>query len=154
MQASEINGYEIPRLSNYCGRVIRHGGWYPDYVLRLFHREQGRFTDAVVHERIIVSGKIAKLNSPFLHDAFVDFEEVLHKVNSYSTLGAKLLYEKGKRTSPAKAILKGLWTFIRTYFLHAAFLDGSHGLLLAVSNAEGAYYKQIKLWALQQGAKK
>ena len=154
MQASEINGYEIPRLSNYCGRVIRHGGWYPDYVLRLFRREQGHFTDAVVHERIIVSGKIAKLNTPFLHDAFVDFEEVLHKVNSYSTLGAKLLYEKGKRTSPTKAILKGLWTFIRTYFLQAAFLDGSHGLLLAVSNAEGAYYKQIKLWALQQGAKK
>lgn len=154
MQTSEINGFEIPRLSNYCGRVIRHGGWYPDYVLRLFRREQGHFTDAVVHERIVVTGKIAKLNTPFLHDAFVDFEEVLHKVNNYSSLGAKLLYEKGKRTSPAKAILKGLWTFMRTYILQAAFLDGSHGLLLAISNAEGAYYKQIKLWAMQQGDKK
>lgn len=150
----DCDGFEIPRLSSYCGRIIRHGGWYPDYVLRLFRREQGHFTDAVVHERIIVTGGIAKLKSPFLHDAFVDFDEVLHKVNNYSSLGAKLLYEKGKRSSPAKAILKGLWTFIRTYFLQAAFLDGSHGLLLAVSNAEGAYYKQVKLWAMQQDKKK
>jgi glycosyltransferase involved in cell wall biosynthesis len=149
MQTTSINGFEIPRLSNYCGRQMRHGGWYPDYVLRLFRREQGHFTDHVVHERVIVDGNIGRLNTPFLHDAFVDFEEVLHKVNSYSSLGAQLLYEKGVRSTPVKAIFKGFWTFIRTYFLKAAFLDGQHGLLLALSNAEGAYYKYIKLWALQ-----
>jgi glycosyltransferase involved in cell wall biosynthesis len=155
MQNTNINGFEIPRLSNYCGRQMRHGGWYPDYVLRLFRRECGHFTDTVVHERIIVNGQHAKLNNPLLHDAFIDFEEVLHKVNSYSSLGAKLLYEKGRRSSPAKALLKGLWTFIRTYILKAAFLDGQHGLLLALSNAEGAYYKYVKLWALQnQSGKK
>jgi hypothetical protein len=149
MQTTDINGFEIPRLSNYCGRQMRHGGWFPDYVLRLFRRECGQFTDAVVHERIIVAGKIGRLNTPFLHDAFVDFEEVLHKVNTYSSLGAKLLYEKGVRSSLPKAIMKGLWTFMRTYFLKAAFLDGEQGLMLAISNAEGAYYKYVKLWALQ-----
>jgi glycosyltransferase involved in cell wall biosynthesis len=148
MQTNDINGFEIPRLSNYCGRAMRHGGWFPDYVLRLFRRECGQFTEAVVHERIIVTGNIARLTTPFLHDAFVDFEEVLHKVNTYSSLGAKLLYEKGVRSSLPKAIMKGLWTFIRTYFLKAAFLDGQQGLMLAISNAEGAYYKYIKLWAL------
>jgi glycosyltransferase involved in cell wall biosynthesis len=150
MQTSGINGFEIPRLSSYCGRVMRHGGWYPDYVLRLFRREFGHFTEAVVHERIIVEGQIRRLNSPFLHDAFVDFDEVLHKVNNYSSLGAKLLYEKGVRSSLPKALLKGGWTFIRTYFLKAAFLDGQQGLMLAISNAEGAYYKYLKLWELQQ----
>jgi glycosyltransferase involved in cell wall biosynthesis len=149
MQTNDINGFEIPRLSNYCGRAMRHGGWFPDYVLRLFRRNCGEFTDAVVHERITVKGKIARLNTPFLHDAFVDFEEVLHKVNNYSSLGAKLLYEKGVRSSLSKAIMKGLWTFIRTYFLKAAFLDGQQGLLLAISNAEGAYYRYVKLWFLQ-----
>lgn len=148
MQTSDIHGFEIPRLSNYLGRQMRHGGWYPDYVLRLFRRESGHFTDAMVHERIIVEGEIKRLNHPFLHDAFVDFEEVLHKVNNYSSLGAQLLYEKGVRSSLPKAIIKGLWTFIRTYFLKAAFLDGQQGLMLAISNAEGAYYKYVKLWAL------
>ena len=149
MQITDNNGFEIPRLSNYCGRQMRHGGWFPDYVLRLFRRNCGQFTDAVVHERIIVDGNIGRLNTPFLHDAFVDFEEVLHKVNNYSSLGAKLLYEKDVQSSVPKALMKGLWTFIRTYFLKAAFLDGSHGLLLAISNAEGAYYRYVKLWFLQ-----
>jgi glycosyltransferase involved in cell wall biosynthesis len=150
MQTIDINGFEIPRLSNYCGRQMRHGGWFPDYVLRLFRRECGQFTNHVVHERIVVDGKIGRLNTPFLHDAFVDFEEVLHKVNTYSSLGAQLLHEKGVQSSLPKAIMKGGWTFMRTYFLKAAFLDGQQGLMLAISNAEGAYYKYVKLWALQQ----
>ncbi|MDP3009137.1 MAG: glycosyltransferase family 2 protein [Methylococcales bacterium] len=149
MQASDMNGFEIPRLSNYCGRAMRHGGWFPDYVLRLFRREFGEFTNHVVHERVLVDGHIGRLHTPFLHDAFVDFEEVLHKVNNYSTLGATVLYERGVRSSLPKAIMKGVWTFIRTYFLKAAFLDGQQGLMLAISNAEGAYYKYVKLWALQ-----
>lgn len=148
MQTTEFHGFEIPRLSNYCGRQMRHGGWFPDYVLRLFRREQGQFTHHVVHERVVVEGNISRLNTPFLHDAFVDFEEVLHKVNNYSSLGAQLLYAKGVRSSLSTAIFKGLWTFMRTYFLKAAFLDGQQGLMLAISNAEGAYYKQVKLWAL------
>jgi glycosyltransferase involved in cell wall biosynthesis len=148
IQASDIKGFEIPRLSNYCGRQMRHGGWYPDYVLRLFRREAGNFTDAVVHEMVIVDGQIKRLKHPFLHDAFVDFEEVLHKVNNYSSLGAQLLHEKGVRSSLPKAIMKGFWTFIRTYFFKAAFLDRQQGLMLAISNAEGAYYKYVKLWEL------
>jgi glycosyltransferase involved in cell wall biosynthesis len=148
MQSTDSNGFEIPRLSNYCGRQMRHAGWYPDYVLRLFRRVHGRFTDSVVHERIIVDGTVKRLTNPFLHDSFVDFEEVLNKVNSYSSLSAKLMAEKGVRSSLLKAVSKGLWTFIRTYFLKAAFLDGQQGLMLAISNAEGAYYKYVKLWAL------
>lgn len=142
-------GWEIPRLSSYCGREIRHGGWWPDYVLRLFRRQSGHFTDAVVHERIIVQGDIGQLASPLLHDAFVNLDEVLHKVNSYSTLGAQKLYQTGVRSSLSKAIFKAMWTFFRTYCLKAAILDGRQGLMLAISNAEGAYYKYAKLLELQ-----
>jgi len=149
LQQSECQGYEIPRLSSYCGRQMRHGGWWPDYVLRLFRRDCGQFTDSVVHERIVVQGQIGRLTTPFLHEAFVNLDEVLHKVNAYSSLGADMLYQRGVRSSLSKAILKALWTFLRTYCLKAAILDGRQGLMLSISNAEGAYYKYLKLIELQ-----
>ncbi len=149
MSQNDVDGMEIPRLSSYCGREIKHGGWWPDYVLRLFKREKGKFTAELVHERVEIDGLIGQLSSPLLHEAFISPEEVLHKLNSYSTLSARKLHAAGKKASISQAIFKGLWTFIRTYFLQAAFLDGQHGLLLAISNAEGAYYKYVKLWALQ-----
>jgi len=149
MLESSFNGYEIPRLSSYCGKQIRHSGWYPDYVLRLFKRETGCFTDHVVHERIIVQGVVGQLSVPLLHDAFINLEEVLHKVNSYSSLGANMLHQKNVSSSLSKAIFKALWTFIRTYGLKGGFLDGQQGLMLAISNAEGSYYKYLKLWELQ-----
>jgi glycosyltransferase involved in cell wall biosynthesis len=149
LQQEYYNGYEIPRLSSYCGRQMRHGGWWPDRVLRLFRRDSGQFTDSVVHERIIVQGKIGQLTAPLLHDAFVNLDEVLHKVNCYSTLGAEMLYQRGVRSSLSKAILKAFWTFISTYWLKAAVLDGRQGLMLSISNAEGTYYKYLKLLELQ-----
>jgi glycosyltransferase involved in cell wall biosynthesis len=151
MSHTHIAGFEIPRLSSYCGRQIRHGGWWPDYVLRLFQRERGRFTEDLVHERIIVDGTVQRLATPLLHEAFVDPNEVLHKINSYSSLGAEKLYLTGKRTTLLQAIVKGFWTFFRTYCLKAAFLDGEQGLMLAISNAEGTYYKYLKLLDMQRG---
>jgi len=149
IKSNTIQGYEIPRLSSYCGRQMKHGGWWPDYVSRLFQRQAGQFTDDLVHERIIVTGNIQRLTNPILHEAFIDPEEVLHKVNSYSSLGAKKIFNKGKSTTLSTAILKGLWTFFRTYILKASVLDGAQGLMLAISNAEGTYYKYIKLLDLQ-----
>ncbi len=149
MQDAEYEGFEIPRLSSYCGREMRHGGWWPDYVLRLFKREKGQFTPELVHEKVQLHGRLGRLTAPLLHEAFVSPEEVLFKINSYSTLGARKLHAERKQASVIYALLKGLWTFFRTYFLKAAFLDGQHGLLLAISNAEGAFYKYVKLWALQ-----
>lgn len=153
MQQTNIQGFNIPRLSSYCGKQIKHGGWWPDYVLRLFQRSAGHFTDDLVHERAIVKGSLQNLKNPILHEAFINPDEVLHKVNSYSTLGAKKLFNKGKSTSLGSAILKGFWSFFKTYILKASFLDGTHGLMLAISNAEGTYYKYIKLLDLQRHSK-
>jgi hypothetical protein len=150
IQKNSFKAYEIPRLSTYCGRQMRHSGWWPDYVLRLFQRNSGRFSEAIVHERVLVDGRVGRLVTPFLHDTAVDLEEILVKVNSYSTLGSKMLYAEGARSSIIKAVLKGFWTFNRTYWLKAGFLDGAQGLMLAISNAESSYYKYLKLWALQQ----
>ncbi|MEI6543805.1 MAG: glycosyltransferase family 2 protein [Methylococcales bacterium] len=149
MQENKLQAYEIPRLSSYCGRQMRHGGWWPDYVLRLFRRDVGRFSEAAVHEKVLVEGKVGQLVSPFHHETAVNLEEILDKVNSYSSLGAQMLHEKGVRSSVSKAVLKALWMFNRTYWLKAAFLDGRQGLMLAVSNAEVTYYKYLKLLELQ-----
>jgi len=142
------DAYDVPRLSSYCGRYMRHGGWWPDHVTRLFRRDKARFSDDLVHERLVVTGSTGRLKGHLLHEAFEDFEEVLRKVDHYSTANARMMHARGKRGSLAAAILHGGWAFFRTYVLRGGFLDGRHGFMLAVSNAEGTYYRYLKLMRL------
>ena len=148
LSKGDADAYSLPRSSSYCGRFMRHGGWWPDRVIRLFRRGRARFSEDLVHERLIVDGRTAELVSPLTHIAFSDLEEVLQKVDRYSTAGAVMMAKKGKKASLRAAILHGFWSFFRTYFLKAGFLDGAEGFMLAVSNAEGAYYRYLKLMLL------
>lgn len=140
--------FEIPRSSSYCGQFIHHSGWSPDYVLRLFRRGRARFSDDLVHERVLFEGPRRRLASPLLHLSFPDFESVLDKLNRYSTAGAQNMAKMGKSTTLAGAMGHGLWAFIRTYVLQRGFLDGQLGLALAISNAEGTYYRYAKRWLM------
>ena len=151
---AQVGCFAIPRLSWYCGRFIRHSGWSPDYVDRLFKRGSARFSDDLVHERLVPNGQVAKLENPMLHFSFMNFSQVLQKIDRYSTASAEQAFAKGKRSSPLKAILHGLWAFIRTYFIRAGFLDGYQGLALALSNAEGSYYRYMKIWLIQNQTEK
>jgi glycosyltransferase involved in cell wall biosynthesis len=144
------DSYLVPRLSNYCGRFMRHSGWYPDLLPRLFKRGKARFSDDLVHERLIIEGETGKLQGLLLHYAFDDLEEVLHKVNQYSTAGAAMMQQRGRQASLIGAVLRGLWSFVRTYVLRGGFLDGREGFMLAVSNAEGTYYRYLKLMLLNK----
>lgn len=146
-----IAAYEMPRLSSYCGRFMRHGGWWPDHVTRLFRRGSARFSDDLVHERLIVEGQTGRLRNHLLHLAFENLEEVLEKVNRYSTSGAEMAWTRGRTGSLSGAVLRGLWAFTRTYFLKAGFFDGREGFMLAVSNAEGTYYRYLKLMLRGRG---
>lgn len=148
--AAAAPAYDIPRSSSYCGRFMRHSGWYPDYVTRLFRRGQARFSDDLVHERLIVEGKPERLKGELLHYAFDGLEEVLRKVDQYSTAGAQRMHARGRQASLAGAVLRGGWSFVRTYFLRLGFLDGREGFMLAVSNAEGTYYRYAKLTLLNR----
>lgn len=140
------DGYEMPRRSIFCGRWMQFSGWYPDYVLRLFRRGKARFSDSAVHERIICEGRVARLREPLLHYPVARLEDSLSRMNRYSSAGADMLLESGCRVSFMSGILHGLWTFLRTYFFRAGFLDGPEGFLLAVANAEGTYYRYMKAW--------
>lgn len=150
--AAAPNAWDMPRRSSYCGQSMAHSGWYPDRVTRLFRRGTARFSDDVVHERLLVDGAIGHLRSDLLHESFRDLESVLDKVNRYSTAGAQRMAGEGRRGSVGQAALRGLWAFLRTYFLQRGFLDGRMGFVLAVSNAEGTYYRYLKLWLLQRKA--
>jgi glycosyltransferase involved in cell wall biosynthesis len=149
---AHIDCFAIPRLSWYCGRFIRHSGWSPDYVDRLFKRGTARFSEDLVHERLIPQGSVAKLENPMLHYSFMNYSQVLQKIDRYSTASAEQAFAKGKTSSPLKAVLHGMWSFLRTYFLRAGFLDGAQGFALAISNGQGTYYRYIKLWHLHQEA--
>lgn len=142
--------YRVSRLSSYCGRFMRHSGWYPDRIVRLFRRGAARFSNDLVHERLLVEGRIGELGGELLHYAFDSAEEVLHKMDMYSTAGAQRLHQQGRKATLTGAVLRGLWSFVRTWVLRAGFLDGREGFMLAVSNAEGTYYRYIKLMLLNR----
>ncbi len=152
--SAHVDCFAIPRLSWYCGRFIRHSGWNPDYVDRLFKRGIARFSDDLVHERLITSGQVAKLENPMLHYSFMNYSQVLQKIDRYSTASAEQAFAQGKTSTPLKAVLHGAWSFFRTYFLRAGFLDGPQGFTLAMSNAQGTYYRYVKLWHLIREASK
>jgi glycosyltransferase involved in cell wall biosynthesis len=140
------DGYEMPRLSTFLGRTMRHSGWFPDYVLRLFRRENARFTDDLVHERVVGRGRIARLTVPLDHHPVLRLEDAVARADSYSTAGAKMLAASDRRVTFMSGIGHGLWSFLRAYVLRRGFLDGPEGFLLAVANAEGTYYRYMKAW--------
>lgn len=142
--------YRMPRSSSYCGQFIKHSGWSPDYITRLFKRGYGKFSDDLVHERLLTDHTTLSLKSPLLHISYINLDEVLNKVNQYSSAGADMLHARGKSASLGKAIAHGLWAFLRTYFIRLGFLDGKMGFVLAVSNAETTYYRYLKLAFLPQ----
>ncbi len=140
--------YEMPRRSSFCGHWMRHGGWWPDHVTRLFRRGAARFSDDVVHERLIVEGAIQKLNEPLLHYTYDTMAQALEKQDRYSTLGAQQAFAQGKTATPFTAATHGLWTLVRTYLLRRGLLDGRAGWMLASYNARTTYLRYLKLWEL------
>jgi len=146
-----VDGYEFPRNSSFCGRMMRHSGWFPDRVLRLFRRGKARFSNDLVHERVICDGPVARLKAPLTHYPVLKLEDAIRRMDSYSTLGAEKLVASGKRASVFKGVMHGAFAFVRTYVLRLGFLDGAPGFLLAVANAEGTYYRYAKAWLASRG---
>jgi len=140
--------YEMPRRSSFCGHFMRHGGWWPDYVTRLFRRGAARFSDSRVHERLVVDGATGRLTTPLIHYTYDTLEQALAKAERYATLGAQQAFEAGKRSSPLQAALRGAWAFVRTYVVRLGFLDGAPGFALAKYNAHTTRLRYLKLWQL------
>ena len=137
--------FMLPRYSSFCGRFMRHSGWWPDYVKRLFRRGLARFSNDRGHDRLIVDGAVGRLSRPIHHETVTSLEQLIEKMNVYSTMTAHNQHGQGRRASLFTAVFHGGWAFFRTYFLRLGFLDGREGLMLAISNAENSYYRYAKL---------
>lgn len=145
---TECVGFIIPFQSFYLGKAIKFGDWYKERHLRLFKRINGQIIPNFVHFGLKVDGKISNLKNYVLHYSFPNMEKVLNKINNYSTLGAKDKLKSGAKANIFTAILHGIFTFLRGYLFKLGFLDGKYGFMLAISNAEGAYHKYVKLMLL------
>jgi len=153
LAADSADGFELPRRSSFCGRQMRHSGWYPDYVLRLFRRGKAHFDDALVHERVICDGVVKRLDAALIHHPVLRLEDALARMDRYSTASAAALTASGRKVSFLAGIGHGLYSFLKTYVLRAGFLDGAEGFLLAVANAEGSYYRYMKAWVASRQRK-
>jgi len=135
IRSPEFDGYRIPRLSEFCGRFIHHSGWRPDHTLRLGKRALSGFTDHFLHAHMMVEGSVGELKHDLIHFSYPDVHDVLEKLDRYSTGHARDMHAVGKSSTVGKAVMHGFFAFVRTYVLRRGFLDGSHGLMLAIYNA-------------------
>lgn len=149
MRVAAADGYFCPRLSQFCGHFVHHSGWHPDYVLRLFKRGIGRFSDSLVHESVLLTGRTVKLKNPLLHYSYLTIDDVERKVEHYSTAAAQQMLQAGKRSNWPDAALRAGWAFVRTYVLRLGVLDGNAGWDIACMNARTTYLKYRKLEALR-----
>jgi glycosyltransferase involved in cell wall biosynthesis len=140
-----LDGYYIPRKSNFLGKWIKHGGWYPDYVLRLFKKDKGKFNDTMVHEKVEVNGKIGYFENTLLHYTDPSFDHYLEKLNRYTSLSAEQLFREGKKAGVLGLIFRPSVTFFKMYLVRRGFLDGVSGFILAVSSAFYVFSKYVKL---------
>lgn len=150
LRSPRAQAYKIARLSNFGGRWIRHSGWWPDHVLRLFKRGTARFKDVAVHESVQTAAPVAILRGHFLHYPYADLETFIAKINLYSSEAAGIMHAKGRQTSVLGATCHALWTFVRIYLVRRGFLDGKEGFILAVMAATGSFFRYNKLLFLNK----
>ena len=148
LKAPKVNAYKIRRKSFYLGKMIRFCGWNKDYPLRLFNKKLGYFDDRIVHEGVVIKDKKGMIQEALLHYTYPTIESHIKKMSHYSSLGAQILYEKGKRATLPGAILKGAFKFLKMYFFQLGFLDGKNGLVLSINSAYGVYLKYLKIWQM------
>jgi glycosyltransferase involved in cell wall biosynthesis len=145
--------YDIPRLTNFCGQWIHHCGWRPDHVARLFQKHTARFSDDVVHEKLVSNDQHAKgkLQHSLLHYSYPSAQSYWRKLQVYSQAWADQKFAQGHTTSMSRAVSSGFVAFIKSYIFRLGFLDGSMGLAVCILQAQAAYGKYFTLYCLNQG---
>ncbi|URN99412.1 glycosyltransferase family 2 protein [Leclercia adecarboxylata] len=144
--------YSIARRNYFLGRFMRHSGWYPDRVVRLYSRTRYQYNDNQVHESLACDGaRLVTLDGDLLHLTCRDFASFQRKQLNYATAWARERHQRGKRTSLAGIFSHTAGAFLKTLVLRGGVLDGKQGWLLAVVNAQYTFNKYTELWALNRG---
>ena len=140
------NGYTVARRNIFWGRFIRHGRLYPDWQLRLFRRGAGRFVDRDVHESVEVTGTVTRLDGALVHESYRDVADFLERTNRYTSLAADEWVRSGRPIRARELCVRPLARFFSMYVLHAGFLDGWRGFLLATLYAYYVFLRSAKVW--------
>jgi glycosyltransferase involved in cell wall biosynthesis len=140
--------YSVNRLSRFLGHWIRHGGWHPDRVIRLFDRERAGFDDRPVHESVQVDGVVERLPGLLHHHTYETMEQYIAKLDRYTTAAAEDLHRNGRRASLADAVMRSQAAFWRMWLLQGGILDGWAGTVLCHASAFYVLSKYVKLWRL------
>jgi glycosyltransferase involved in cell wall biosynthesis len=141
-----VDGFRIARQNIFWGRWVRHGRLYPDWQVRLFRRGRGRFVERDVHESVEVTGSLGQLSGDLVHRSYRDIADFLTRTNRYSSLAADAWVRSGHPFSGAGLVLRPLGRFFSMYVLHAGFLDGWRGFLLAVLYGYYVFIRSVKIW--------
>lgn len=143
-------GFSFPRKNYFQGRWIKHAGWWPDRIVRLFRKGAGKMSDAVVHESVEVRGEVGSLDMIIEHYTESSLSKIIQKIDRYSTLGAETAFKEGKRCTTGGAFLHAFFTFMQDYFFRLGILDGMPGLTLAVTDSVNKFFKYAKLSELNK----
>lgn len=151
-QNHENTVYQLPRISEVFGREIRHSGWYPDYVVRLYRTNYAQYGDELVHEKVHypANTKVEKLKGDLQHFTYKSLHHYLVKSAGYAKAWADQRQAKGKKATLWQGISHAIGCFVKMYILKAGFLDGKQGLLLAILSAHSTFVKYADLWEREQ----
>lgn len=146
------DAYEFNRLTNYCGKWIKHGGWYPDIKTRIWKKTDGKWGGTNPHDEVILknSTKVEKLKGDLLHYSIDSIAQHIDQIQKFTTIAAQSLHSKGRTTSIATILFNSCFKFVRDYFLRLGFLDGFYGFVVAYNSAFATYLKYLKLYSLNK----
>ena len=150
----EFAAYAIPRLVYYLGRWWRRGGWYPDYDVRLFRRDRATWGGLDPHEKIIVDGKVRRLQHPLHHYSYRSIDDHINRINRFTTISSAELSKAGGRWRLSDALLRPAVRFFRSYILKRGFMEGFAGFYVALTAAVYVFLKYAKLWELESKEKR
>ncbi|MCD4683660.1 MAG: glycosyltransferase family 2 protein [Bacteroidales bacterium] len=141
------DGYSMNRMTNYCGKWIKHSGWYPDIQLRLYNRRKGKWVGVKIHERftLIEGSTKGHLNGDLLHYSYNSITQHVNQANKFTDITAMAAYESGKKSNGLKIFFNPIYKFIRNYFFKSGFLDGYYGFIICQISANATFLKYIKL---------
>jgi glycosyltransferase involved in cell wall biosynthesis len=139
------DGYTAPRETFYLGRWIKHGGWYPDHILRIYRKSKGTWEKGL-HPKLHIDGKIGRLSHPFLHFNYRNISHQIETVDRYSEIASRERVAQGKGYTLLKMLLSPPFRFFRDYLLRGGFLDGMPGLVIAVTTTYYVFIKYAKTW--------
>ena len=147
-----VDGFEVNRLTWHLGRWIRHGDFYPDWQLRVFRRERGRWEGVDPHGRVSVEGAVQRLSGELRHWSYRDLADQVQRIQDFSRIQARALAADGRRVRLSDLVLRPPARFVRAYLLKGGFRDGVPGFVVAAATAFHVFLKYAKLWELGQGA--